>query len=584
MTIPTIDALPTAPARTDPPATFVTRADAFVAALPVLVTQTNAATDEVDVVSAQVTADALTASNAAAAAAGAANMLGAWSALSGSLDMPASVSNGGSVWILQVNLANVAASEPASGNTDWFQLPVIPSQSGETGKFLTTDGSVISWGALGGFNSKSTNYTLVLGDAGKSIFHPSSDLSPKTFTIPSNASVAIDIGAIVLFVNEKGAGALTVGINTDILQSLEGETGSAFIAEAGVITALKITSTKWMWWSQSKTNSFPQWVAVAHTTSPFITAYPWSSGGFGAKLANPSTLPVTEGYGVAFSPSGSEIAVAAAGSPFIFAYPWSEAGFGAKFANPSTLPAGSVFGVAFSPAGTELVAGHSSSPFISAYPWSASGFGTKLSDPGTLGTDRNRSITFSPAGTEIICGQDATPYVLAYPWSASGFGTKFTNPATLPAGVGYGAAVSPAGTEVVIAHATTPFVTAYPWSASGFGAKLSDPSTLPAGTGRSAAFSPNGEFVAIGHNTSPFVSVYPWSASGFGAKVANPSTLPAGAAYGVTWSVDGKELLLGTTGSPYAEAYEWSASGFGSKLSNPTTLPSANAGGIAITS
>ena len=37
----TISTLPTAPARTDPPATFITRADAFVAALPTLVTEMN---------------------------------------------------------------------------------------------------------------------------------------------------------------------------------------------------------------------------------------------------------------------------------------------------------------------------------------------------------------------------------------------------------------------------------------------------------------------------------------------------------------------------------------------------------------
>ena len=31
-------------------------------------------------------------------------------------------------------------------------------------------------------------------------------------------------------------------------------------------------------------------IAVAHSTSPYITAYPWSSG-FGTKYANPATLP-----------------------------------------------------------------------------------------------------------------------------------------------------------------------------------------------------------------------------------------------------------------------------------------------------
>ena len=90
-------------------------------------------------------------------------------------------------------------------------------------------------------------------------------------------------------------------------------------------------------------------IAVAHATTPYITAYPWPSSGFGTKFANPGTLPVSHAYGVAFSPAGTEIAVAHATTPFITAYPWSSSGFGTKFADPGTLPEGIAYGVAFSP-------------------------------------------------------------------------------------------------------------------------------------------------------------------------------------------------------------------------------------------
>ena len=90
-----------------------------------------------------------------------------------------------------------------------------------------------------------------------------------------------------------------------------------------------------------------QQIAVAHGTSPFISAYPWSSSGFGTIYANPATLPTGGGNGVAFSPDGSAIAVAHNTSPRVSAYPWSGSGFGTKYANPATLPTGTGYGVAF---------------------------------------------------------------------------------------------------------------------------------------------------------------------------------------------------------------------------------------------
>jgi hypothetical protein len=90
-----------------------------------------------------------------------------------------------------------------------------------------------------------------------------------------------------------------------------------------------------------------QFIAVAHDTTPFITAYPWSGSGFGTKFSNPGTLPTANGLGVAFSPSGDAIAVAHVTTPFITAYPWSGSGFGTKFSNPGTLPTGTGNGVAF---------------------------------------------------------------------------------------------------------------------------------------------------------------------------------------------------------------------------------------------
>lgn len=89
------------------------------------------------------------------------------------------------------------------------------------------------------------------------------------------------------------------------------------------------------------------YLAVANSSSPYITAYPWSGSGFGTKFANPATLPTGNARGVAFSALGDAIAVAYIASPYITAYPWSASGFGTKFANPATLPTNEGRGVAF---------------------------------------------------------------------------------------------------------------------------------------------------------------------------------------------------------------------------------------------
>jgi hypothetical protein len=86
---------------------------------------------------------------------------------------------------------------------------------------------------------------------------------------------------------------------------------------------------------------------VAHGTTPFVTAYPWSGSGFGTKFTNPGTVPPGDAQGVAFNPTGDTIAIAGNSSPRVAAYPWSGSGFGTKYTNPATLPTGAGNGVAF---------------------------------------------------------------------------------------------------------------------------------------------------------------------------------------------------------------------------------------------
>lgn len=113
---------------------------------------------------------------------------------------------------------------------------------------LQGDGSAVDQVGFRGIpmTSRSADYTLVLADAGKGTLHPASDANARTFTIPANASVAFPVGVAHTFVNETSQ-VVTIAITTDTLV-LGGSTttGSRSLAQNGVATALKVTSTKWI--------------------------------------------------------------------------------------------------------------------------------------------------------------------------------------------------------------------------------------------------------------------------------------------------------------------------------------------------
>ncbi|MDZ7355866.1 MAG: hypothetical protein ONB55_22325 [candidate division KSB1 bacterium] len=96
-------------------------------------------------------------------------------------------------------------------------------------------------------NSQSANYTCVLADAGKHIFHPSGAGSGDTFTIPANSSVAYDIGTTITFVNED-SNSVSIAIGGSDTLRLAGttSTGTRTLGQYGVATAIKITSTSWI--------------------------------------------------------------------------------------------------------------------------------------------------------------------------------------------------------------------------------------------------------------------------------------------------------------------------------------------------
>lgn len=96
-------------------------------------------------------------------------------------------------------------------------------------------------------NSKSADYTLVLADAEVDMLHPSADTTARAFTIPANSSVPYAIGTELNFINQNGAGVLSIPITTDTMRLAgAGTTGTRSLAANGIAKAKKITATEWI--------------------------------------------------------------------------------------------------------------------------------------------------------------------------------------------------------------------------------------------------------------------------------------------------------------------------------------------------
>jgi hypothetical protein len=149
------------------------------------------------------------------------------------------------------NLATAVTDETGSGllvfaTSPTLVTPVLGTPSSGTLSGCTVDGTDAVGFRNTPVNSKSADYTLVLADSGKTIFHPAADNNARTFTIPANSSVAYAVGTVLTFVN-LAAADVTIAITTDTMYLAgPGTTGSRTLAEYGIASAVKLASTDWL--------------------------------------------------------------------------------------------------------------------------------------------------------------------------------------------------------------------------------------------------------------------------------------------------------------------------------------------------
>ena len=207
----TITALPTAPARTDDPATFITRADAMMAALPTMVTEENTWAGQVNTVSAEMIVNAATAttqagnastsagtattqagiattqaSNASASAASAAAIAGAFVGTSTSSLLIAIGSKSFTTQTAEQYTAGVFLSAVSAANTANFMFGQVTSYNSGTGA-LVLDVQVI--GGSGTYGDWNISLVGARGATGAGItpeavgFTATGGTTPKTLTV-----------------------------------------------------------------------------------------------------------------------------------------------------------------------------------------------------------------------------------------------------------------------------------------------------------------------------------------------------------------------------------------------------------------
>jgi hypothetical protein len=341
-------------------------------------------------------------------------------------------------------------------------------------------------------------------------------------------------------------------------------------------------------------------IAIAHNTSPFITAYPWSNaGGFGSKYANPGIALAGNGLSVDYTDTASDIFIGHSITPFISAYPWSIAtGFGTKYANPGTLPGAQVQDVECR--SSALSTDHhvacavngGTSQAVYHFSKTGGGFGTKFSNPGVALPSAAGGVDFTTGLDDIIFGCTTTPFVQAYPWSDAGYGTKYANPAILPPFNCSSPRFSASDGAIASAHSTggiaTTVASAWGWSGAGFGSKYTDP-VYPVGypgvslvVGVGARFThANNAFIHGAGFAAVFGSLFAWDwtdVGGFGTRYTLnfPYVLNASGVADSEWNESDTTIFIGRTVTPLIEARPWTA---GSGLQTPYSDPAIPPGG-----
>lgn len=156
------------------------------------------------------------------------------------IDVTATGSAVNQLGVVNAATGNAVQVTTAGGDTN-ISLNLVPKGTGE----LQYAGAEVQ--RLRAQNSQSAAYTTVLADRYLDIVHPSADTTARVFTIDSNANVPYPVGTRLIFINQNGAGVLTIAITSDTQRLAgAGTTGSRTLAANGMAVWIKVATTEWI--------------------------------------------------------------------------------------------------------------------------------------------------------------------------------------------------------------------------------------------------------------------------------------------------------------------------------------------------
>lgn len=252
-----------------------------------------------------------------------------------------------------------------------------------------------------------------------------------------------------------------------------------------------------------------RFVAVGTNSGNRASVYDMNSG-TPVKVADAGTAIGSTVNGICWSPDGAFISFALEGTPYLAIYPWSTSGFGTRLANAASLPAGATYAIDWDSTSRYIAIAHSNAPRLTVYDMDT-GAPVKESAPNTPIASGDGTTVLWYKGLYIALGNTSALKLACYDFTSESVPTRLTDPAAQPSGTVASLNLHPSGDmfSLIDSNATGEIQT-YSLIDPSLPVQLPVITNVPAAAniGTGVAWAPHGKFLALSYDgTSTFMSI-----------------------------------------------------------------------------